>query len=150
MYTLYQQPPFSKSAGNGSGHQGNMKPNSIRVGYADALARMTGNTYAADYVRRIATTPDFHKRFLTSKSGSLAWFRLQCDRPLPEGEGLANLPMGYVFPESGLASFIDQLGACGWKRHVQFPKQPLRQYLARHCQPKRIQYILRRKLALLQ
>ena len=62
LYTIYQQPPFSKSGGNGSGHQGTLKPSSIRVGYADALARMTGNTYAADYVRRIATTPDFYKR----------------------------------------------------------------------------------------
>ena len=124
MYTLYQQPPFSKSAGNGSGHQGNMKPNSIRVGYADALARMTGNTYAADYVRRIATTPDFHKRFLTSKSGSLAWFRLQCDRPLPEGEGLANLPMGYVFPESGLASFMTNWERVGGNAMFSFRSSP--------------------------
>ena len=90
LYTIYQQPPFSKSGGNGSGHQGTLKPSSIRVGYADALARMTGNTYAADYVRRIATTPDFYKRYVTAKAGSLAWFRLQCDKPLPEGEGLAN------------------------------------------------------------
>ena len=124
MYTLFQQPPFSKSAGNGSGHQGNMKPNSIRVGYADALARMTGNTYAADYVRRIATTPDFHKRFLTSKSGSLAWFRLQCDRPLPEGEGLANLPMGYVFPESGLASFMTNWERVGGNAMFSFRSSP--------------------------
>lgn len=124
MYTIYQQPPFSKSAGNGSGHQGNMKPNSIRVGYADALARMTGNTYASDYVRRIATTPDFHKRFLTTKSGSLAWFRLQCDRPLPEGEGLANLPMGYVFPESGLASFMTNWERVGSNAMFSFRSSP--------------------------
>ena len=32
LYTIYQQPPFSKSGGNGSGHQGTLKPSSIRVG----------------------------------------------------------------------------------------------------------------------
>lgn len=124
MYTLFHQPPFSKSAGNGSGHQGNLKPNSIRVGYADALARMTGNTYAADYVRRIATTPDFHKRLLTVKSGSLAWFRLQCDKPLPEGEGLTSLPMGYVFPETGLASFMTNWDRVGGNAMYSFRSSP--------------------------
>lgn len=124
MYTIYQQPPFSKSAGNGSGHQGNMKPNSIRVGYADALARLTGNTYAADYVRRIATTPDFHKRLLTVKSGSLAWFRLQCDKPLPEGDGLTALPMGYVFPETGLASFMTNWDRVGGNAMYSFRSSP--------------------------
>ncbi len=124
MYTIFQQPPFSKSGGNGSGHQGNMKPNSLRVGYADALARMTGNTYAADYVRRMATTPDFYKRFLTVKSGSLAWFRLQCDTPLPKGEGLTNLPMGYVFPESGLASFMTNWDRVGGNAMYSFRSSP--------------------------
>lgn len=124
LYTIYQQPPFSKSGGNGSGHQGTLKPSSIRVGYADALARMTGNTYAADYVRRIATTPDFYKRYVTAKAGSLAWFRLQCDKPLPEGEGLANLPMGYVFPESGLASFMTNWERVGSNAMFSFRSSP--------------------------
>ena len=101
-----------------------MKPSSIRVGYADALARMTGNTYAADYVRRIATTPDFYKRYVTAKDGSLAWFRLQCDKPLPEGEGLANLPMGYVFPESGLASFMTNWERVGSNAMFSFRSSP--------------------------
>ena len=50
MYTIFQQPPFSKSGGNGSSHQNVGRPNSIRIGYLDALARLTGNTYAADFV----------------------------------------------------------------------------------------------------
>ena len=124
LYTIYQQPPFSKSGGNGSGHQSALTPNSIRAGYADALARMTGNTYAADYARRIATTPDFYKRYMTAKSGSLAWFRLQCDKPLPEGEGLANLPMGYVFPESGLASFMTNWERVGGNAMFSFRSSP--------------------------
>ena len=124
MYTMYQQPPFSKSGGNGSGHQGNLKPNSIRVGYLDALARLTGNTYAADYVRRVATTPDYHKRLITVKSGSLAWFRLQCDKPLPTGEGLTSLPMGYVFPQSGLASFMTNWDRVGSNAMFSFRSSP--------------------------
>ena len=124
MYTMYQQPPFSKSGGNGSGHQGNLKPNSIRVGYLDALARLTGNTYAADYVRRVATTPDYHKRLITVKSGSLAWFRLQCDKPLPTGEGLTSLPMGYVFPQSGLASFMTNWDRVGSNAMFSFRSRP--------------------------
>ena len=124
MYTIFQQPPFSKSGGNGSGHQGNLKPNSIRVGYLDALARLTGNTYAADYVRRVATTPDYHKRLITVKSGSLAWFRLQCDKPLPTGEGLTSLPMGYVFPQSGLASFMTNWDRVGSNAMFSFRSSP--------------------------
>ena len=52
MYTMYEQPPFSKSGGNGSTHQKVMEPRSQRIGYLDALARLTGDTYAADFVRR--------------------------------------------------------------------------------------------------
>lgn len=106
MYTIFQQPPFSKSGGNGSGHQGVLQPNSIRVSYLDALARLTGNTSAADYVRRmLKAQPDYLKKALLAKPGDLAWFRLQCDKTLPEGSGLSELPKGHVFPESGLASF---------------------------------------------
>lgn len=45
------------------------------------------------------------KKALLAKPGDLAWFRLQCDKPLPDGPGLTALPWGYVFPETGLASF---------------------------------------------
>lgn len=107
MYTIYQQPPFSKSAGNGSSHQKVMKPNSVRVSYTDALARITGNTYAADYTRRIVEgQPDILKKAFMAKPGDLAWFRLQCTKPLPEGKGLNDLLLGYVFPQTGLASFM--------------------------------------------
>ena len=110
LYVIYQQPPFSKSGGNGSSHQNVLTPNGTRVGYADALARMTGNTYAADYVRHISERqPDILEQGSTSKAGGLAWFRLQCDKPLPNGPGLKDLPMGHVFPQSGLASFSTDL-----------------------------------------
>lgn len=107
LYTMYQQPPFSKSGGNGSGHQGVLTPSNIRIGYLDALARLTGNSYAADFVRRaLDKQPNLFKRTLTAKAGSLTWFHLQCDKPLPEGAGLDKLPIGHVFPQSGLASFM--------------------------------------------
>lgn len=110
LYVIYQQPPFSKSGGNGSSHQNILTPSGTRVGYADALARMTGNTYAADYVRHIsAKEPDILMQGNTSKAGGLAWFRLQCDKPLPVGAGLKDLPIGHVFPQSGLASFSTDL-----------------------------------------
>ena len=94
------------SGGNGSSHQNVMRPNSIRIGYLDALARLTGNTYAADFVRRtLKVEPLYLKKALLAKPGDLAWFRLQCDKALPDGPGLTALPWGYVFPETGLASF---------------------------------------------
>ncbi len=109
LYVIYQQPPFSKSGGNGSSHQKIKKPSGTRVGYADALAKLTDNTYAADYVRRISVKePCILKDAFLSKAGDLAWFRLQCDNALPMGDGLNNLPLGKVFPNSGIASFMSQ------------------------------------------
>lgn len=73
MYTIFQQPPFSKSGGNGSGHLNVARPNSIRIGYLDALAKLTGNTYAADFVRRtLKAEPNYMKKALLNKPGDLA------------------------------------------------------------------------------
>jgi hypothetical protein len=125
MYTIFQQPPFSKSGGNGSGHQGVLLPNSIRVSYLDALARLTGNTYAADFVRRtLKTQPGYLKKALLAKPGDLAWFRLQCNKALPEGPGLSELPNGYVFPQTGLASFQTNWNRIGSNAMVSFRSSP--------------------------
>ena len=125
MYTIFQQPPFSKSGGNGSSHQNVGRPNSIRIGYLDALARLTGNTYAADFVRRtLKVEPDYMKKALLNKPGDLAWFRLQCDKPLPEGEGLTALPAGYVFPATGLASFQTNWDRVGGNAMWSFRSSP--------------------------
>jgi hypothetical protein len=125
MYTIFQQPPFSKSGGNGSSHQNVARPNSIRIGYLDALARLTGNTYAADFVRRtLKVEPDYMKKALLSKPGDLAWFRLQCDKPLPEGEGLTALPAGYVFPATGLVSFQTNWDRVGGNAMWSFRSSP--------------------------
>lgn len=125
MYTIYQQPPFSKSGGNGSAHQEKLIPHGVRVSYADALARLTGNTYVADYVRRIQEKkPKILTEGSLGKAGGLSWFRLQCDKPLPEGPGLADLPMGYVFPESGLASFSTHLDKTARSAMISFRSSP--------------------------
>lgn len=106
MYTIFQQPPFSKSAGQGSAHLRVGRPNSIRVSYMDALAKLLGNSFAADYVRRsLSTEPEYMRKAFLSKPGDLTWFRLQCDKTLPQGPGLTDLPFGYVFPETGIASW---------------------------------------------
>lgn len=113
MYTMYQEPPFSKSGGNGSLHQNVGRPNANRIGYLDALARLKHNSYAADFVRRtLAVEPEYLKKSLLSKPGDLCWFRLQCQAELPDGPGLAELPHAFVMPESGLAS-----GISNWDNH---------------------------------
>lgn len=125
LYVIYQQPPFSKSGGNGSSHQHVMKPSGVRVSYADALARMTGNTYAADYLRTIqARQPNILSEASLAKAGGLAWFRLQCNKPLPEGPGIATLPMGHIFPQTGLASFSTNLDKTSRSAMISFRSSP--------------------------
>lgn len=110
LYAIYQQPPFSKSGGNGSTHQEKLTPNAGRVSYLDALARILGDTYAADFVRMtLAKDPSYLRKAFLSKSADLTWFRICSDKPLPTGPGLAALPAGHVFPNSGLASFMCDL-----------------------------------------
>lgn len=126
MYTIYQQPPFSKSGGNGSGHQEKLQPHGVRIGYADAIARMTQNSYLADYVR---IAQKAKKNILnegsTGKGNGLAWFRLLCDKPLPDQKpGLADLPFGYVFPASGLASFSTNLAKTQRSAMISFRSSP--------------------------
>lgn len=105
LYTIYHCPPFSKSAGNGSSHQNVGRPNAIRIGYLDAMARVRNNSIAADFVRRtLEKEPEYLKKAHLAKPGDLAWFRLQCDKPLPTGPGLTALMSGYTFPQSGLSS----------------------------------------------
>ena len=125
LYVIYHQPPFSKSAGNGSAHLNVTRPRGSRVGYADALARMTRNTYAADYVRIIqAGRANILEEDNVGKEAGLGWFRLQCNKPLPTGAGLKDLPFGYVFPETGLASFSTNLERVGRSSMFSFRSSP--------------------------
>lgn len=125
MYTIYNAPPFSKSAGNGSGHQRVGRPNANRVSQLDAMARVCNNSYAADFVKRtLATEPEYLKKAHLSKTGDLGWFRLQTDKKLPEGPGLTDLMPGYVFPETGLASFMTSWERPGANYWVSFRSSP--------------------------
>ena len=125
MYTIYQQPPFSKSAGQGSSHINVGRPNSIRIGYLDALAKLTNNSFAADFVRRtLKVEPEYMKKALLNKPGDLAWFRLQCNKPLPQGPGLPVLPFGRVFPETGLASYQTNWDRVGGNAMWSFRSSP--------------------------
>lgn len=106
LYAIYAQPLGSHASGQGSSHQAQKKPSPVRAGYLDALARMTGNGYAAAYASRfVGKNPKALLKASTGKGSGLAWFRVQCDRPLPPAADLGSLPKGYVFPESGLAVF---------------------------------------------
>lgn len=125
-YVVYQQPPFSKSGGNGSSHQKILKPSGPRVSYAEALARLTGDPVAAAYVRAIqAQEPQILMKGCTGKSGGLAWWRLQCDLPMPEPTlTLGDLPFGQIFPESGLASFSTALDDTRHSAMLSFRSSP--------------------------
>lgn len=125
MYTIYQQPPFSKSGGNGSAHLRVSRPNAIRIGYLDALSRLIHNSYATDFVHRTLTqTPDYLKKAHLNKPGDLSWFRLQTDLMPAEGPGLTDLMPGYVFPETGIASFHTNWVRPGGNYWVSFRSSP--------------------------
>ena len=64
------------------------------------------------------------KKALLNKPGDLAWFRLQCDKPLPEGPGLTVLPFGRVFPETGLASYQTNWDRVGGNAMWSFRSSP--------------------------
>ena len=112
FYVIYQQPPFSKSAGQGNSHESKMKPNGTRVGYADALARECNNPWAAAYVRTILQKePDIMEKTFLGKSGDLTWYRCTTKKVLPkEGHTLAELPMAKVFNETGIGTMNTSLG----------------------------------------
>lgn len=125
MYRVYNQPPFSHSGGNGSAHINKDRPTGAVIGYMDALARLTGSTYAADYVRRtLAKQPKIMDKGAVDKGAGLAWWRLQNDKPLPEGPGIETLPMGCVFPESGLALFSNKLDRTPSNNMLSFRSSP--------------------------
>lgn len=85
FYVIYQQPPFSKSAGQGNSHESKMKPNGTRVGYADALARECNNPWAAAYVRTILQKePDIMEKTFLGKSGDLTWYRCTTKKLSPK------------------------------------------------------------------
>lgn len=125
MYRVYNQPPFSHSGGNGSAHLEKTAPRGAVIGYVDALAKLTGNTYAADYVRiTLNKSPRLLQQGLTDKGQGLGWWRLQNNLKLADGPGLATLPLGHVFPESGLALFSTSLAKPQANKMIMFRSSP--------------------------
>ena len=111
QYVIYQQPPFSKTAGHGNAHEGQKKPSGVRVGYADALSRECQNPYAADYVRQIlAQDKEVMKKNFLGKSGDLTWYRVTTPKkPVSATTGLKDLPNAHIFPQTGLATMHTHL-----------------------------------------
>lgn len=125
LYTIYNQPPGSHSGGNGSAHIEKTTPQGTRIGYADALAKLTGNTFAADYVRKCtAKQPKIMQKGCLDKGGGLAWWRLQHGGELPEGPGLEALASAHIFPQSGLALFHSNLAATPRNAMLSFRSSP--------------------------
>lgn len=124
-YAIYHQPPFSKSAGNGSSHGKKLAPNGERIGLVDAIARLTGDSYGADYVRTtLARVPGILKKTVCAKAGDLCWWRILAGLPLPDGPGLDAMPHGYVFPQSGLATWSNSLSDTGTNAMWSFRSSP--------------------------
>lgn len=125
LYVIYQQPPGSKSGGNGSGHQKVYKPNSIRVSYADALARLLNNPFMSEYLAKsVELNPAILRKAFRAKPGDLAWFRILCNKPLPAPVSLNLLPKGHVFPQTGLASFMSNMDNFKQNAMISFRSSP--------------------------
>lgn len=125
-YVIYQQPPFSKSAGHGNGHELVTKPSGVRVGYAYALAMECGNPFAMDYVRKIQSgDPDILQKAFLSKSGDLTWYRLATTKKWSENTtGLEELPRMKAFPETGLATMHTNLAHWDQNAMLSFRSSP--------------------------
>lgn len=124
-YVFYTQPPFSKSTGNGSSHQKKMKPMGVRVGYADALAKLTNNGFLADYVKVIEQKDDrILRQGFMAKPGDLSWFRLQSRQALPTVKPLSRLPFAHVFPQTGIATIMSNLTDFGANSMLSFRSSP--------------------------
>lgn len=118
LYVIYQQPPFSKSAGQGNSHENQRTPSGARVGYADALARQCNHPWAAAYVRYIKERkPDIFQTSFEAKPADLTWYRCTTRKPFPAEESfpadqrsLEDMPQTHVFNEIGLGTMHTSLG----------------------------------------
>ncbi len=110
-YVIYQQLPFSKSAGHGNSHEGKLTPNGTRIGYADALARECQNSAMSDYFEQCMQDggEQVRKSFM-GKSGDLTWYRCTTlkERVQPT-IGLADLKNAHIFAETGLGTMHTQM-----------------------------------------
>ncbi|RNC66416.1 DUF4962 domain-containing protein [Proteiniphilum sp. X52] len=104
-YVVYNQPPFSKSAGQGNAHENVKTPSGARVGYADALARECRNPWVAAYVNQIKkSAPGILTSAFESKPADLTWYRCTTTKEFPaDNRTLTEIPLNKVFPATGLA-----------------------------------------------
>lgn len=112
LYTIYHQPPFSKSAGHGSSHEDKHTPSGVKVGYADALSRETQNPYITAYLYDILSEdPAIMTTTFMGKSGDLTWYRCTTEKPRAERTvELSSLPSCKVFNENGVATMHSAIG----------------------------------------
>lgn len=112
LYVIYEQPPFSKSGGQGNSHEKQLEPNGGRIGYADALARECNNPWATAYVTEILKeNPEAFSVPYELKPADLTWYRCISRKERPDyTRTLAELPSCKVFNESGLALMNTDLG----------------------------------------
>lgn len=112
LFVIYEQPPFSKSGGQGNAHEAQRTPSGARVGYADALARECNNPWARAYVYEIMQEdPDIYSKSFESKPADLTWYRCTTKKELPEyTKTLADMPGCKVFHQTGISLMNTDLG----------------------------------------
>lgn len=126
MYVIYQQPPFSKSGGQGNSHENQRTPNGGRVGYADALARECNNPWATAYVYEIMQEdPNILSKAFEAKPADLTWYRCITKKERPAYTSpLSALPDSKVFKETGTALMNTDLGHYNNNAMLSFRSSP--------------------------
>ncbi len=111
-YLIRAQLPFSHASGQGNSHENKNKPNSSRIGYADALARELQNPWALAYVNAILKEDsNAMKPSGKTKSGDLTWYRCITFKKLPEEtKTLSEMSNSITFHETGLSLFHTNIG----------------------------------------
>lgn len=101
VWLNYAFPPGAFSDGFCNDGDRYQRPSLEYVGFSDAFARMTGNTYAAWYAEKCLATQEKS----LSEDQAFRWFRLQWgyEKTLPKPPVQLDLPQAAVFPEVGVA-----------------------------------------------
>jgi hypothetical protein len=125
-WMVYHIPPGSTADGFSDNTEEVLKPGPEYIAYAEEIAKLTGNTLAAWYARecRKYENPDL------SQTESLRWTRLTRTGNLnmPAAIEQADLPMGAVFREMGLAALHTNPTNTATDLMVTFKSSPLGAY----------------------
>lgn len=126
LYVIYEQPPFSKSGGQGNSHEGQRTPNGGRVGYADAIARECNSPWATAYVHEIMQEdPDILSKAFEAKPADLTWYRCTTKKERPAyTKSLSELPPSKVFAETGISLMNTDLGHHNTNAMLSFRSSP--------------------------